>query len=152
MNHIPEGRAGELPAEELRRGGALLPHRSRAQLQKVEGADELLDALFFHSIPYDKYLPAPLAGPARGAVGNLMAAFSRRWMGQERADMLDIPDNAAAALAIPALRAAVTARERLRKAGLSPSDERLVDIEFALSGALRRVLRPSLPMRPDAVS
>ncbi|MEI2702804.1 MAG: oxygenase MpaB family protein [Baekduia sp.] len=120
--------------------------------QKVEGADELLDALFFHSIPYDKYLPAPLAGPARGAVGNLMAAFSRRWMGQERADMLDIPDNAAAALAIPALRAAVTARERLRKAGLSPSDERLVDIEFALSGALRRVLRPSLPMRPDAVS
>jgi hypothetical protein len=80
-----------------------------------------------------------------------MAAFARRWMGKDRADMLDVPDNQPAALAIPLLRTAVTAREQLRKLGLSLSDEQLVALEFAVSGAVRRVLRPSLPMRPDAL-
>jgi len=118
---------------------------------KVEGADELLDALFFHSIRYEKLLPWPLAAPVRSGVGNVMAAVARRWMGEERADLLAIPDTPVAAL-IPLLRAAVTTREKARSLGLMPSDERLVALEFAATGMLRRVARPSWPVRPGAIA
>lgn len=114
---------------------------------KIEGADELLNALFFHSLPYDK-LPGPLASPARSAVGNFISAFARRWMGEERAQMLDIPESPAA-FVIPTMRVAVKARERMRNAGLMPSDERMVAMEFAFTGAMRRVIKPALPLRAD---
>ena len=116
---------------------------------KVEGADELLDALFFHSIRFEKLLPGPLVGPVRGTVGHTVAAFARRWMGDERADELEIPDTPLAAL-VPLLRTAVTAREKARGLGLMPSDERVVALEFALTGMLTRIRRPVLPPRPGA--
>ena len=114
---------------------------------KIEGADELLNALFFHSLPYDK-LPGPLASPARSAVGNFISAFARRWMGEERAQMLDIPESPAA-FVIPTMRVAVKVRERMRNAGLMPSDERMVAMEFAFTGAMRRVIKPALPLGAD---
>lgn len=113
---------------------------------KVDGADQLLDALFYHSIRYDKLLPGPLVPPVRGAVGGVLAAFAQRWMGEERSQMLNI-SSTPASVVIPPLRIAVKLRERMRAAGLLPSDERLVGLEFALTDALSRVVSPALPLR-----
>ncbi len=62
--------------------------------------------------------------------------------------MLDIPESPAA-FVIPTMRVAVKARERMRNAGLMPSDERMVAMEFAFTGAMRRVIKPALPLRAD---
>ena len=139
--HLPQSYAEAVAIHEA--GSAL-------DRSKVEGADELLDALFFHSVRFEKLLPGTLAAPARGGVGHTIAAFARRWMGDERADELAIPDTPAAAL-IPLVRAAVTARERARQAGLAPSDRQVVALEFAVAGLVRRVVRPALPVLPDAM-
>ena len=116
---------------------------------KIDGADELLDALFFHSIRYERFLPGPLAAVARFGVGNTMAAFARRWMGDDRADELEIPDTPASAL-VPLLRIAVTAREKVRATGLLPSDERMVALEFATTELVSKVISPVLPPRPGS--
>lgn len=118
---------------------------------RIEGADELVHALLFHGLGLDKALPRPLAGPVSRIAGFGMAAVARDWMGDARADVLRIPRSRLAAL-IPALRAAVRLRERLRRAGLAPSDERLVRMELYAANHVMALMRSKPPMTPDAAA
>lgn len=130
---------------------ALWKAAEEAEDVRIEGADELVHALLFHGLGLDKALPRPLAGPASRISGYGMAAVARQWMGDERADLLRIPHSRLAAL-IPALRMMVRLRERGRRAGLAPSDERLVRFELFAANHVMALMRSKPPMTPDAAA
>lgn len=118
---------------------------------RIEGADELVHALLFHGLGIDAVFPRPLGGPLSRAAGYGMAAVARDWMGDERADILHVPHSRLAA-GIPVLRALIRLRERLRRAGLAPSDERLVRFELFAANHVMALMRSKPPMTPGATA
>ncbi|MBJ7332345.1 MAG: DUF2236 domain-containing protein [Solirubrobacteraceae bacterium] len=95
----------------------------------IEDAHLLVDSLLFDGLAYDRVLPKPIAQAARVSVGHGMAAVARHWMGDPLADDLRIPNTQMRRI-IPVLRALISFRERMRAAGLAPSDERVVAFEM----------------------
>ena len=97
-----------------------------------EDSVELVRALLYHGLAYDRFLPGPLAAVARTATAHAVGALARRWMGEEMADRLEVPNSPLKHLA-PTLRPLNRARDALRAAGLMGSDERIVALELALA-------------------
>lgn len=118
---------------------------------RIEGADRLVDALFFHGLLPSRFLPGPLAPPIRRIVGLAFAAVAREWMGPERADIVRVPDTRARML-LPVLRAFVRTRERARRAGLTPRDERVVRFELAAADRIMALAGAKPPMTPDGTA
>jgi hypothetical protein len=118
---------------------------------RIEGADRLVHALLFHGLLPERLLPPGLQRPIRALVGHAFAAVARHWMGPERADLLGVPDTRARLLIGP-LRAAVGARERVRRTGLLPSDARLVGLELQIADRIMDLTGAQAPMTPDATA
>lgn len=114
----------------------------------VPGSDGLMAALLRSSMLPADLLPGPLAGIVNRGFGVAVAAIARDWMGDARADSVAIPRTPARHLLLPALRTAVRAGELARALPLTPSDERIVAIDFALRGALARLGRPRPSLAP----
>jgi hypothetical protein len=92
-------------------------------------------------------------GPASALSAQLVGALSRRWMGREMADRLEVPGARLSRL-VPLLRPVTRAREVVRATGLLGSDARVAALELALvhrTLALRRAPRKPLDPR-DAES
>jgi hypothetical protein len=101
-----------------------------------EDSVRLMHALLHHPVPVIQLLPGVIQGPATALNAHVLAGFTRRWMGDEMADRLEVaktPLTHAALLARPvsALRGAVT------RTGVLGNGERLGAVERAL---VRRVL------------
>jgi hypothetical protein len=128
------------PAEYLPRSYAeAVTWTDAAMLLDTGGIDEspeLLRALLFHGLAFERVIPGPAAAVARFVTGHALGAVARRWMGDERADELQAPNTPLKHL-VPALRPVTRARAALCATGLLGSDERLVEREFAL---MERVL------------
>lgn len=121
----------------------------------IPESPDLLDALLFHGLRFDRALPGPASAAARLAAGHALGAMARRWMGDERADTLRAPDTPLKHL-VPALRPLAHVRELARATGVLGSDASLVAREIALVertlalvGTVRESLRPE-DVEPDA--
>lgn len=114
---------------------------------RIEGADRLVHALFFHGLVPARLVPKPLRGPVTALVGHTFAAVARHWMGPERADLLNIPDTRAKAV-LPLVRAAVRLRVTVRRMGLLPSDERMVRLELQTADRIMDLAGAAPPMTP----
>ena len=87
-------------------------------------------------------------GPASPLAAQLVGALSRRWMGDEMADRLEVPGARLSRL-VPLVRPITRARDVVRASGLLGSDRRLAQFELALvhrTLALRRA--PRRPLDP----
>jgi hypothetical protein len=93
---------------------------------------DLLRALLFNGLAFDRVMPRPAAAAASFVAGHALGAVARRWMGDERADELAAPDNPLKHL-VPVLRPVVRAGGALRALGLLGSDARIVARELALT-------------------
>jgi hypothetical protein len=89
-------------------------------------------------------------GPASPIAAQLVGALSRRWMGHEMADRLEVPGARLSRL-VPLVRPVTRARDVVRATGLLGSDRRMAELELALvrrTLALRRA--PRRPLDPSA--
>src|SRR5438094_4833652 len=116
----------------------------------IDESPDLLRALLFHGLAFERVLPAPAAALARLVAGHALGAVARRWMGDERADELEAPDTPLKHL-VPVLRPVMRARGALRALGLLGSDERIVAFELAftertmaVTGTVKRQLEPEI--------
>jgi hypothetical protein len=98
----------------------------------IEESRDLLRALLFDGLAFERVLPGPAATVASFVAGHALGAVARRWMGDERADQLDAPDTPLKHL-VPVLRPMVRAGAALRALGLLGSDARIVARELALT-------------------
>ncbi|MBJ7521643.1 MAG: DUF2236 domain-containing protein [Solirubrobacteraceae bacterium] len=114
---------------------------------RIEGADRLVHALFFHALVPPRFAPGPLRRPVTSLVGHTFAAVARHWMGPERADLLRIADTRARAV-VPLLRALVRLRVGARRAGLLPSDARMVRLELQTADRIMDLAGAAPPMTP----
>lgn len=117
----------------------------------VPGSDELMAALLRSSMLPADILPRPVADLVNRGFGLGIAAVARDWMGDERADAVAVPRTATRHLLLPALRAAVLTGEIARELPLMPSDRRRVALDFAVRGALSRLVRPRPSLAPGDV-
>jgi hypothetical protein len=88
-------------------------------------------------------------GPASPIAAQLVGALSRRWMGREMADRLEVPGARLSRL-VPLVRPVTRARDLARATGLLGSDRRVAALELALvhrTLALRRAPREPLDPR-----
>jgi ER-bound oxygenase mpaB/B'/Rubber oxygenase, catalytic domain len=116
---------------------AALPHGGAP----TEDSPKLMRALLYHGLNL---------GPASPVAAQLVGALSRRWMGHEMADQLDVPGARLARL-VPLVRPITRARDVVRASGLLGSDRRVARLELALvhrTLALRRA--PRAPLDPSA--
>ena len=117
-----------------------------------EDSARLVRALLFHGFAYDRFLPRPLAAVARTAAGHAFGGLARRWMGNEMADRLDVPDTPLVHLPL-LLRPLHRARDAARATGLLGSDERIVELELALvERAMALVRAAPAALRPEFVA
>jgi hypothetical protein len=98
----------------------------------IEESCELVRALLFDAFPVRQVLPGPAGAAARLATAHALGALARRWMGDERADELRVPDTPLKRL-VPAARPVILARELLRTSRLLGSDERIARMEIGLT-------------------
>jgi hypothetical protein len=98
----------------------------------IAESPELLRALLFNGLAFDRVMPRPAAALASLVGGHALGAVARRWMGDQRADELAAPNTPLKHL-VPALRPLVRARDALRALGVLGSDERIVALELALT-------------------
>lgn len=111
-----------------------------------EDSPRLMHALLHHGLDLDRLLPGPAARPARTVVAHVGGAFTRRWMGDEMADRLEVPGGRLARL-VPLLRPATRARDVAT--GLLGSDRRLAAFEYALVRRMLALSRaPETPLEP----
>lgn len=118
---------------------------------RIEGADRLIHALFFHGLVPQRLLPGPLHRPVSAAVGHTFAAVARHWMGPELADRLRVPDTRARAV-LPFIRAIVRSRVCARRAGVLPSDARMVRFELEAADRIMDLAGAPPAMSPDATA
>jgi hypothetical protein len=88
-------------------------------------------------------------GPASPAVAQVVGALSRRWMGDDMANRLEVPGARLSRL-VPLVRPVTRARDLVRATGLLGSDRRVAQLELALvqrTLALRRA--PREPLAPQ---
>jgi hypothetical protein len=117
----------------------------------IAESPELLHALLFHGLAFERVLPRPAAALARTMTGHALGACARRWMGEERADEINAPNTPLKHL-VPLLRPAIRARDTLRATGLLGSDDRLVRLELALTErAMRAAGTPTTQIQPEHV-
>lgn len=110
----------------------------------------LMRALLFHGLGFDR-LPGPLGAVARGATGQLLGGFARRWLGDDMADRLEVPNTPLKRLA-PVLRPLTRARSRALATGAFGSQERIVELEYAvMERVLAAVGAAPAALRPEAV-
>lgn len=102
-----------------------------------EDSPRLMHALLHHGVPLDRLLPGPTHIPAEYLVTQVLAMYTRRWMGDDMADRLEVPSSPLRHL-LPALRPLMLARDTLKWTGLLGSEEQLVAREIA---GVRRTLR-----------
>jgi len=91
-------------------------------------------------------------GPVSPLAAQVVGALSRRWMGQEMADRLEVPGARLSRL-VPLVRPVIRARDVVRASGLLGSDRRVAAFELALvhrTLALRRAPRAPLDPREAA--
>jgi hypothetical protein len=106
----------------------------------TEDSPKLMRALLYHGLNL---------GPASPVAAQLVGALSRRWMGQEMADELEVPGGRLSRL-VPLVRPVTRARDVVRATGLLGSDRRVAELELALvrrTLALRRA--PRAPLDPS---
>jgi hypothetical protein len=116
-----------------------------------EDSRRLVHALLFRGLAYDRLLPGPLAAVARAASGHAFGGLARRWMGDEMADRLEVPDTPLVHLPI-LLRPLHRTRELARASGLLGSDERIVRVEFAVMERVMALARAAPgAIQPEAV-
>jgi hypothetical protein len=114
----------------------------------IEESPALMRALLFRGLVYDRVLPGPAAALARQASGHLLGACARRWMGDERADVLEIPDTPLKHL-VPLVRPAARARSI---AGGLLGGRRLAALELALAErTMAAVKAPRTQIQPEWV-
>ena len=90
-------------------------------------------ALLYHGaeFPFEQRLPRLARRPARALKARFIGGFARRWMDDEMADRLGVPDTALTRLT-PLLRPFTLTRELARASNLLGSDERIARMELAL--------------------
>ncbi|MTD44419.1 DUF2236 domain-containing protein [Conexibacter sp. W3-3-2] len=137
----------------------LLPHSYREACTTIgtaldldpgpnEDSAKLLHALLHHGVSLQRVLPGPTHVPAEFLATQILGMYTRRWMGDEMADRLDVPASPLRHL-LPGLRPLMLARDALRWTGVLGSEERLVAREIAgvrrtlgLAGAAPAALDP----------
>jgi len=115
---------------------AALPHGG----EPTEDSPRLMRALLYDGLSL---------GPASPIAAQVVGALSRRWMGDEMADRLEVPGTRLSRL-VPLVRPLNRARDVVRASGLLGSDRRLAALELALvhrTLALRRA--PRGPLAPQ---
>jgi hypothetical protein len=113
-----------------------LPHGG----EPTEDSPRLMHALLHHGLNL---------GPASPIAAQIVGALSRRWMGPEMADRLEVPGARLSRL-VPLVRPITRARDLVRASGVLGSDRRLAELELALvhrTLALRRA--PRTPLAPE---
>lgn len=98
-----------------------------------EDSPKLMRALLYHGteFPLEQRLPRLARRPARALKARFIGGFARRWMDDEMADRLGVPDTALTRLT-PLLRPLTLTRELARASNLLGSDERIARIELAM--------------------
>ena len=110
----------------------------------------LMRALLFGGLGFDR-LPGPLGAAARAATGQVLGGFARRWLGDDMADRLDVPDTPLKRLA-PVLRPLTRARSLAVGTGALGSPQRVVDLEYAvMERVLAMVGAAPSALAPEAV-
>jgi len=97
-----------------------------------EDSPKLMRALLYHGaqFPLESRLPRLARGPARALKARFVGSFARRWMDDEMADRLGVPNTPLTRLA-PLLRPLTMTRELARASHLLGSDERIAGMELA---------------------
>ena len=115
---------------------AALPHGGTP----TEDSPRLMRALLYNGLNI---------GPASPIAAQLVGAMSRRWMGDDMADRLEVPGARLSRL-VPLVRPVTRARDVVRSTGVLGSDRRVAQLELALvrrTLALRRA--PRTPLGPS---
>jgi hypothetical protein len=108
--------------------------------EPTEDSPRLMRALLYHGLNI---------GPASPVAAHVVGALSRRWMGAEMADRLEVPGARLSRL-VPLVRPLTRARDVVRASGLLGSDRRVAALELALvhrTLAFRRA--PREPLAPQ---
>jgi hypothetical protein len=114
---------------------AALPHGG----EPTEDSPRLMRALLYHGLNL---------GPASPIAAQVVGALSRRWMGHEMADRLEVPGARLSRL-VPLVRPVTRARDLVRASGLLGSDRRVAELELALVHRTRALRRsPREPLAP----
>lgn len=117
-----------------------------------EGSPELMRALLRHGYAFEAFLPGPLSAVSREISSQVLGAFARRWMGDEMADRLGVPDTPLKHAGPLLLRPATLARELVLATGALGSAERVAAREVALvSRVLGAVRAAPQALQPDEV-
>jgi len=97
-----------------------------------EDSPKLMRALLYYGaeFPLEEKLPRLAQRPARAVKARFLGGFARRWMDEEMADVLGVPDTPLTHLAV-AMRPMTIAREIARASHLLGSDERIARMELA---------------------
>jgi hypothetical protein len=133
---VPEDLLPVSARQAQERVDAALPHGGTP----TEDSARLMRALLYHGLNL---------GPASPVAAQLVGALSRRWMGREMADELEVPGARLSRL-VPLVRPVTRARDVVRATGLLGSDRRVAELELALvrrTLALRRA--PRAPLDPS---
>lgn len=101
-----------------------------------EGSTELMRALLSNPVPVIQALPGPAQRPLTALNGHVLAGFTRRWMGDEMADRLEVSSSPLTHAAL-LVRPVSVARGLVTRTGLLGDAERIGGFERAL---VRRVL------------
>ena len=98
-----------------------------------EDSPKLMRALLYHGteFPLEQRLPRLARRPARALKARFIGGFARRWMDDEVADQLGVPNTRLTYLT-PLLRPLTLTRELARASHLLGSDERIAQMEMAL--------------------
>lgn len=113
-----------------------------------ERSPDLMRALLRHGLALERFLPGPAAAVSRTVGEQVLGGFTRRWMGDDMADRLGVPDTPLKHAA-PLLRPVVRGREALLAAGGGlGGDERVAALELAIVDRVLSTLRAA----PEALS
>lgn len=98
-----------------------------------EDSPKLMTALLRHgaAMPFEAQLRGPISGPALKLKASVIGGFTRRWMGDEMADRLGVPNTPLNHLG-SVVRPLIVARELARASHAFGSDRRIAQLELAL--------------------
>lgn len=104
-----------------------------AESEPIEESRELMHALLNYGsqLPLEDRLPSVAREPLRLVKSQVLGAFTRRWMGEDTADFLGVP-NTPLKHVVPLVRLPTIAREVARSTRLFGSDARIAAFEMAL--------------------
>lgn len=118
----------------------------------AEGSPDLMHALLHHAYAFERFLPGPLGVVSRTVSAQVLGGFTRRWMGDEMADRLGVP-NTPLKHAAPLLRPMTIARELVLATGALGGAERIAAHEVALVDRVLGVVRAAPEaLQPDDVA